>query len=1317
MRDTEDQNQSSKNKKRAVIIIILLLLLGLGSCGAVHLYEQAAGKRAAENRDLQTEKDLAGNGLEETEEAETSPRQTLPSHIKTNENQDDSVENSTGTGNRISHTGSSTGQENAGQSAAASPSVTPKPSARPVAATASDSGGSQSSGSGEAQNITVSRDEQKASNGYSFPVYSEITPINLSDYIVKDDAGNNIQLPTDQSTEQKKHTMLIYMCGSDLISSVPEDLGDLISSGYDNTETNVLLMLGGCVKWTDTEKTQKYLSETCPFIETDNSSDAVIYEVKSNKGSKDLNETTLVKVADLQELTAGVTGRDMGNPALLAGFMDFAYENYKADEYSIILWNHGGGISGVCQDANICNPDGMEKDENEKDLLELKELGSAFNSCKLRKAGEKWSFVGMDACLMSSIEVMAVLARYTDYYVASEEVEFGGWNYGYFPSLLKDNDTIAVGKRIVDDFYDLKKDYGVTQTMALIDMNKILQLGDELQAWANDMRSLEKTDPDWYTKFTKARDTVMEFGWNKDMTSFCQIDLIHFLDLLKEQGITSSHMEKLRKLLSTDGTGAIMYQKAVYQNQDEKYTGTAHGVTIYFENYKRIHENKYASYYGDTQIFPAYKKLLNDYVIYEAGDISGEWKDLIVNAEAADNDRLTVRYNEEKRGYIRTYIDRTEFYLYGQGMELDDTESEDTASDDTQSSGYVTARLSYKFVTGSAVPFTQLWDVVKSDNEYWISEGNTGFPVCTTEWTGDDGDPELRATDIMLYKTVDSGDSESVTVKVNEIGKAKLLFQKNVSGVNGENEDEEGTWSLYGIAVLKEKQEDQEEQSDRYITYKKDTSEWTSYLQTADRYSYYVETTKGWVTSKSSYGLSSADSTLTEKSYEDIYKNRNLVICCVSSGDQYFDYFNAGSIAELFDAADKENDNDWKNVVTAAEHDEDGILTVTYKDDSVASRMDALNFFLYGAEMSVVSDVEGEADSANIRYVTGALDYSEVENSSKTKWHLNQDEGGIAEYQLVQSGDQNTEQPGIPVNAIADRDDNNGNNERMKVDIGIVFGNSGLKEQYASDAELIFEKDEKADTENTEQNAEQEPDIWICKGIQLTNEDLKSFYPTDSEAWKALVDDGLRYRYSVQGMQIDDSEQSDQMNTWYSETDYAFTDAMNLQLVGTFYADVTESRELLIECACRNEDQTDCDYFRTGLYSNGISSETKRQLRERPLTTPSPLATPGSSATISPSETASLMASVSPFATASQTIIPGSSATISPSETASLTASVSPFATASQTIIPGSSAAASTEATMSPSAATGSSAIAPTPTVSPTTDALPTEKPTPAKTP
>ena len=807
-------------------------------------------------------------------------------------------------------------------------------------------------------------------------------------------------LPTDGTAETKKHTMLIYLCGSDLISQIPQDLSGLISSNFDSDEVNVLVLLGGNAEWKGSEP--EYLKDSCEHR------NAVIYEVhpqattfSSREASDLLNEDTLKKVADLSNLSLGVNGKNMGNPALLAGFMDFAYDHYKAEEYSIILWNHGSGVAGVCYDENV------RTDNNKNDSLELPELGSAFNSSKLRKDGKKWSFIGMDACLMSSIEVMAVLAQYGNYYISSEETERGGWDYREFPKLLKGNAIEKIGKKIVDDFCEYKSDLDQVQTMSLVNLNKILELGDEFEAWAGDMMTYANTDSDWYSKFFAARDEVMEFGWNEDLTTVCQIDLIHFLDLLKQKGISSEHMTNLRNLLSVDGTGAIVYQKSTQE------TERIHGVTIYFENAKELNEAKYEAYYSDMKIFPTYKNFLNKYVYQNVPKAQGEWKDIIKEIKAGNNDTLRVYFNPEKKQYIKENLLSTKFYLSSK-MDL-----KKETGEVINGGQYLTSQLSYNFATGISEPLVQIWEDIDNTSatdeyEYWIQvNGSDGIPIPTTE-EKNSNNQTFRMVDVKTYSK-----------DVND----EYIAQDDAQ-INFILDEENDTWELDGIDDI----------DGAYYGYNEDENIFHSITLDADYpyefYRYKVEGKEGVCYSNEIYSLSDTI-TLTSKSYSDVWKDRDLMIVVKKlDSSNILDYFEGGSLKELLGGSTEEN---WTDVISSVELVDNTSLNIRYKDEDTEEKIKNVAFYLYGASM-VAENSEDEIETRN--YLTGLLAFPVFSDTDNKKEFDVTGYQYATEYQIGMEGSSER----IPIETTWIDDEQRSVNVRLNSASG------------SENAQLIFEK-------------------------------------------------------------------------------------------------------------------------------------------------------------------------------------------------------------------------------------------------------------------
>ena len=118
---------------------------------------------------------------------------------------------------------------------------------------------------------------------------------------------------------------------------------------------------------------------------------------------------------------------DMSNPEALCDFINFATENFPADRYQLVFWNHGGGTIG-----------GFGVDEVSGNTQTLYQIDQA-----LTQAGVKFDYIGFDACLMATIETAFMLEKHADYLIASEESEPGyGWYYTDFITALSENPSM-----------------------------------------------------------------------------------------------------------------------------------------------------------------------------------------------------------------------------------------------------------------------------------------------------------------------------------------------------------------------------------------------------------------------------------------------------------------------------------------------------------------------------------------------------------------------------------------------------------------------------------------------------------------------------------------------------------------------------------------------------------------------------------------------------------------------------------------------------------------------------------------------------------
>ncbi len=137
------------------------------------------------------------------------------------------------------------------------------------------------------------------------------------------------------------------------------------------------------------------------------SSDAVV-----NLPDFTTTKRILVQKDNLQELS-DLGELNMGDTNTLKDFISWTLQNYPAQKYALVIWDHGLSWQGAGQD------------ETNNDGLTLSEISTA-----LKDINQWFNLIGFDECLMGSIEVAYEMSFYGNVLVASEETEPGvGWNY------------------------------------------------------------------------------------------------------------------------------------------------------------------------------------------------------------------------------------------------------------------------------------------------------------------------------------------------------------------------------------------------------------------------------------------------------------------------------------------------------------------------------------------------------------------------------------------------------------------------------------------------------------------------------------------------------------------------------------------------------------------------------------------------------------------------------------------------------------------------------------------------------------------------
>ncbi len=155
----------------------------------------------------------------------------------------------------------------------------------------------------------------------------------------------------------------------------------------------------------------------------------------------DLNNLGSELLMDMGEL-------NMGDSKTLSDFLTWAIKSYPADKYVLIMSDHGMGWPGGWSDPSPAQRDRSTNaplvSAMKDDIIYLNELETALNTTIQATGIEKFDLIGLDACLMSQMEVYTALAPYARYAVASEETEPGlGWAYSAFLSLMVYNPDLT----------------------------------------------------------------------------------------------------------------------------------------------------------------------------------------------------------------------------------------------------------------------------------------------------------------------------------------------------------------------------------------------------------------------------------------------------------------------------------------------------------------------------------------------------------------------------------------------------------------------------------------------------------------------------------------------------------------------------------------------------------------------------------------------------------------------------------------------------------------------------------------------------------
>lgn len=181
---------------------------------------------------------------------------------------------------------------------------------------------------------------------------------------------------------------------------------------------------------------------------------------------------------------------DSGEAQTVIDFANWTIENYPADHYALIMWDHGWGWTltsdtepkkGISWDESAHSDISPAKGE----MLEIVDAVSAG-------IGGKLDLLGMDACIMGNWEIAQQVRDDVSVYLASQDYEgTDGYDYAGMVDLIEDPhmDAATLAASVALHFHEIPD-----STMSAVDLTKMDALTLALDGVANAL--LLSADPE-----------------------------------------------------------------------------------------------------------------------------------------------------------------------------------------------------------------------------------------------------------------------------------------------------------------------------------------------------------------------------------------------------------------------------------------------------------------------------------------------------------------------------------------------------------------------------------------------------------------------------------------------------------------------------------------------------------------------------------------------------------------------------------------------------------------------------------------------------
>lgn len=323
-----------------------------------------------------------------------------------------------------------------------------------------------------------------------------------------------------------------------------------------------------------------------------------------------------------RDAVATVGAQNTGDPAALLAFVRWGVQTFPAERVALVLWNHGQGWDDTdiyagerlrdarrprrirralfrtsVERAAALQARGGEVsraillDDGAKDFLDNIEMKSVLAATR-KLLGRKVELLGMDACLMSMVEVGYQVRGAVAFAVGSEETEPGdGWPYGEILRALAAEPGMTgaeLGRVVVDRYLRSYQRSREAVTQSLCDLSGAARVAGAVKELGAALTAA-LADPKARAAVTDARSRVQRYEVrdNVDLADLC-----HLLGDAQDvpAGVKSAAANVVAALLPPASDGAFVASSG--------WLGDA-----------MKHSNGAAIYFPTERVSPLYAKL------------------------------------------------------------------------------------------------------------------------------------------------------------------------------------------------------------------------------------------------------------------------------------------------------------------------------------------------------------------------------------------------------------------------------------------------------------------------------------------------------------------------------------------------------------------------------------------------------------------------------------------------------------------------------------------------------------------------------------